>query len=379
MYAYRRALWNRSLPVDCVDGIASVPLSVSRVLAAPFTGTDNIAVVKDFSSVKDSTTIGVICSGEIVESSVVVSPDLIDFGECNVGDYKSASILLTNNSHKFALVVPYFESETISLSRKQVYLEPGQSFRIVIDYVVRVVDPKYSKVITFVNVLNPVSELNVKISAKNVDTFQMLQHDMFYKLYTYSGSKQIILYSKQCMFCQPNLRIFSLRNVYSAELKVKLTADNTKDVSIFVVNNASIECDGEILKAVRWQEEQGGVAERHSDFLLLTKTDAANSEENISAAYSSCFTEIYRCSSDISKAITRSINLQSPLPAGGTGLKQKKEKSQHRDSSSYALSTTDEVDVDVGHRVVSHYKNCYDMFHMVNYFYSLVWLKLSFF
>jgi hypothetical protein len=398
MYAFRRANWDLRMRVSGSAGGEEggrdpAPLSVSRNLAVPFsqvvgtvvgggnTGASEVAVMK--------------CRGRLLVSSVAISPTSINFGECNVGEFKSESITLVNTSDVSALVIPYFESNTITLSIRHVLLKPGQSCRVSIDYVVRVVEPAYSKTITFVNLLNPNAAVKLEIRAKNVDTYQMLLHDIFYKLYTYSNSKQIILYSKQCSFCRPNVRVFSVRNVYSAALQMKLKSDNSREVSIYCLDDVALESDGEVLNALRMQKYAGeahrdargghGHGGKHarldsreadvekSVHSLFPRDDTAAIGDSAVAPVDvmSCLTALYRCSSDVSKAINKTLATETSSSGNGSGNSQHvtntREKAAHRSTSShsYSAGASTEVDIDAEERVVRQYENYFNIFQKI--------------
>jgi hypothetical protein len=186
----------------------------------------------------------IVCISKVKNSIVEVIPNLIDLGECNVGDFKSKVITVTNCGSQPALLIPCFQSNTITLSRKQIYLEPGHSTKINVDYIAYVVDSVYSKAIEFVNLFNPSSRIMLEVRATNVDTRQILFHDIFYKLYTYSGSRQLILYYKNCVINRPNFRLLSLRNVYSEPLTICLKTGNTSEISLYWIRDVAVETDG---------------------------------------------------------------------------------------------------------------------------------------
>lgn len=334
MYAFRRALWARDASLSIKSDstcMKSVPLSVSRNLARPFVD-KNCSTRSDAGDVCTKV-FDMLCTGHLIVSSVAISPTYLNFGECNVGDFKSESIVVINNSTSTAIIVPYFESNTITLSTKYLILKAGQSSRVTIDYVVHVVDSGYSKVIRFINLLDPATEVNLEIRARNVDTCQMLLHDVFYKLNTYSGSKQIILYSKQCVFRRPCLRIFSIRNVYSEVLCMKLTSDDCSEVAIYSLNDVTVEADGDQFKELRTNKsmtkQQGRVIKHqtkswgHERDNMSMESEDPKSKHIINAV--NCFNGLYRLSSDVSKTVDYMIAndslINDSVPQCKTGSK----------------------------------------------------------
>ena len=305
------------------------------------------------------------CYCDLRKSSFSISPAVINFGECNVGDFKTEIVTLVNTSDVTAQIIPYFESGTITLSAKHITLAPGHQFRISINYVVRVVDPSYSKTITFINLMNPINEITLEIKAKNMDAYHMLLHDIFYKLYTYSVGKQVILFSKLCLFMRPNVRIFSVRNVFSEPLDVRLTTDDMMQVSIFCLKNVSIESDGEQLLEIKFNNhgienrmrkspQILNVLETISDNELtgkLSSTESTLSDCDL-ATSSACLTALHECFYDVSKAISNVVSKLSCANEAST-----KEK--------YSIASTNEKDDEIKEKVVRHFEFNFNHFQKV--------------
>lgn len=355
-------------------GLEHAPLSVSRSLVLPFQDTQS--VISSSLVAGNSQKIEMTCSGRLHVSSITISPSTLNFGECNVGDFKSAVVTIVNVSDTNAVIVPYFESNTITLSANHMMIQPGQSRRVSIDYVVRVVDPAYSKTITFVNLLSPTTEVTLEIRAKNVDTCHMLLHDIFYKLYSYSASRQIIMYSKQCVFHRPNIRVFSIRNVFSEALEVKLSSDNAKEVSIYCMNNVIVESDGEVLKAFRSPRGCGsktssalkhalGAGGDEPQQVLFPRDDALVSRDLDTDSLVKCFTSMYKLSSDAARVMDYILVEDELSPTNVVNHFRDRDKSKSL-SHSYSTSIATETNVEVEDRAVRQLDQCYDIFQKVN-------------
>lgn len=353
--------------------LMSAPLSVSRSMAKSF------GELSQFTEDPQCNFFEMKCVGKMLVSLVSISPSTINFGDCNVGDFKSASINLTNISDTLAILVPYFESDTITLSVKHIILKPGQSSRVTIDYVVRIIDPAYSKTIMFVNLLAPLSELKLEIRARNADTHQMLLHDIFYKLYTYSGSRQTILYSSCCMFRCPTVRLFSIRNVFSEPLEMKLTADNGNEVSLFCLENIIIESDGDFLKALKAvkihpfelrqdvasisSSRRNPAREKEKFNASLFKRDdiTVTKDVNVESIVES-ITALYKISSDVSKAVTRMMIKATVNDSGCSPLPGEKGPVYN-----YTNSLISEINGDAEDHVVRQCEQYLDTFQKVKW------------
>ena len=169
-------------------------------------------------------------------SVISVSPAITDLGECNVGEYRAAVFTVTNDSDLPALVFPYVESETLSITEKEVHIPPRQSKQVRFEYVARLVNTDYKRDAVLMNGYNSHGNVSVEVRAKNVDTQQVLLHSMFYKLHTRNTKRQLQVYFDTCLFNVPNVRTFSLRNVYTETLIIEILAmDDSDEVQIFQI------------------------------------------------------------------------------------------------------------------------------------------------
>ena len=63
---------------------------------------------------------------------------------------------------------------------------------------------------------------------------QVLLHSLFYKIKTYNSKRHLQLYFDKCLFDQPNLRMFSIRNLHTAPLRLHITVrDAALDVMLY--------------------------------------------------------------------------------------------------------------------------------------------------
>lgn len=191
---------------------------------------DYAKAVKTFSKI-------IPCRSRTCTSFISVTPSLVDFGECNVGDYRRFSFTVNNESDLPALVLPCVDSESMNIIEKELLIPARQSKVCNIEYVARAVQSSYKKVIMLINVFNSHCNLSVDVKAKNVDTHHVLQHSLFYDLYSRTSKKQLQLYFEECVYNTPNVRLFSIRNIYQELINIEITRNESSDVKIYVIRN----------------------------------------------------------------------------------------------------------------------------------------------
>jgi hypothetical protein len=189
-------------------------------------------------------------SGEVARSCIEVLPKQIDLGECNVGEYRSGAITIKNSSSVDSVILPIVESATITFSRRVVKIKAWGSVTVPFDFVAHDVDASYSKLITLVNLRNPMQPAVVEVRAKNIDSHHILAHSMFYKLYTYISTKQLLVQYDACLFSRPNVKFISVRNIYSSLIRVKLYSQDTASLCVLFCPGISLNADGHIVGAL---------------------------------------------------------------------------------------------------------------------------------
>jgi hypothetical protein len=107
-----------------------------------------------------------------------------------------------------------------------------------VEYVARTVQTSYKKTITLMNVFNSHCNIMIDVRAKNIDTYQVLQHSLFYDIYTRNNKKQLqLLYYDECIYNISNIRLFSIRNIYSKTLNIEIKIKHSNDLKIYLIRN----------------------------------------------------------------------------------------------------------------------------------------------
>lgn len=119
-------------------------------------------------------------------SIVKLSTPELNFGDCNIGSHKSASVDIMNLSDLPALVTSYVTSTVLSFKSnvERVLIPPRQSYRLDIDLVPLKINLNYRKQISIDNFYNKENQQVLEVRAKIMDRHHVLLHSLYYKLHT---------------------------------------------------------------------------------------------------------------------------------------------------------------------------------------------------
>jgi hypothetical protein len=163
------------------------------------------------------------CKSMCCLSYITVSPQLRDLKDCNVGDFYVSTFLVTNHSDLETRIKPYVESETLSIPMDQNFvIPPKESISVRFDYVAQLENTDYHRRIIFLNENNAVNHQMLEVRARNIDTQQVLQHSLFYKIFTGNKKQQLQIYYDVCLLNMPNVRTFRIRNTTSQPIHMQI-------------------------------------------------------------------------------------------------------------------------------------------------------------
>jgi hypothetical protein len=179
------------------------------------------------------------CRARCCTSLISAKPQILELGECNIGDLKSASFEITNDSDLPATILPVVESGSLDLLEKEIFIPPRQSKQCHFEFVARAVEDNYSKRITLLNIFNSHSNVQVEIRAKTVDTHQVLEHSALYKIVTKNNKKQLQVYFENCISNMPNMRTFTIHNLCQRDLTFGFNVPQhpNTDMEIYALNS----------------------------------------------------------------------------------------------------------------------------------------------
>lgn len=191
-----------------------------------------------------------------------MSSSIYDFGECSVGEIYKAVIYIKNISAIPAIMIPYVESQSLLLSKSHhevstdrysttLILLPEETRAIHFEYTALLENTNYKREVIIFNSNNPSNHLVIEFHAKNIDTHQVLQHSLYYKISGVNTRKkennmmkangksmkeqtteqvqmniqrQLHLYFNRATYNMPNIRTFRIRNIQAHPIILEISS-----------------------------------------------------------------------------------------------------------------------------------------------------------
>jgi hypothetical protein len=143
---------------------------------------------------------------------------------------------------------------------------PRSLRQVILEYVAREENVHYRREVFVYNDFNRI-ELTVK--AKNVDKHQVLLHSQLYKIRTYNTKRVLQVHFDKCLLNMPNIRLFSIQNLYPGLLQFQIVPMDCCDLSVFKVDeeNGSATHESESLS-------ETGVRQHKAAFSRETALDS---------------------------------------------------------------------------------------------------------
>lgn len=193
-------------------------------------------------------------------SIISAQPSCINLGECSIGEYYTAEFTITNLSDLPALVFPFVNNETIGITKKEVHIPPRDQTKVQIDYVPKVISSDYYREVYLYNAYHPASSPRLEVKAKHIDSNQILSHSIFYKILTRNKRRQLQIYFDRAFYNCPSVRIFSIRNIFTEPLRLRLKSCDPYEISVYAYgSNTSItipkiEGKSQYIEDLKWGE-----------------------------------------------------------------------------------------------------------------------------
>ncbi|GLD94924.1 hypothetical protein PINS_up003549 [Pythium insidiosum] len=165
-------------------------------------------------------------------SIVTATPSILHLGDCNIGELKSSSCMLTNHSELPTVVKPLVTSKVIStVPNDEITLGPKQSLELKIEIIPRKINPNYSRLISIMNMKNKANIPQVCVRSSNMDAHHVIYHSLFYKLLT--PSKSAFLNFDHVVVNSIGIQVFDLENITSAPLQLSLVSSDPARLRLF--------------------------------------------------------------------------------------------------------------------------------------------------
>ncbi|EPB92695.1 hypothetical protein HMPREF1544_00424 [Mucor circinelloides 1006PhL] len=171
------------------------------------------------------------CKAKTCTSFVSVTPQLIDFGDTDVGTQKSQSISITNLSEICAHVELVFESKVISCTQGELLIQPKSTVELKLDIYPRKINTSYKRQIKLVNYLNRENDQIIEVCSRNVDNHKVTFHSLFYQLLTPTGANYLDF--GPIALNSPAIRTCTLINVKDAPLLLGISTSLPEEIVLY--------------------------------------------------------------------------------------------------------------------------------------------------
>ncbi|RLN55483.1 hypothetical protein BBJ28_00019026, partial [Nothophytophthora sp. Chile5] len=167
-------------------------------------------------------------------SMVTVTPSILHLGDCNIGELKSSSCMLTNHSELPTVVKPLVTSKVIStVPNDDMTLGPKQSTELKIEIIPRKTNPNYSRLISIINMKNKSNIPQICVRSSNMDAHHVIYHSLFYKLLT--QSKSAFLNFDHVAINSVGIQVFDLENITNAPLHLNIQSSAPSKVRLYCI------------------------------------------------------------------------------------------------------------------------------------------------
>ncbi|CAI5728749.1 unnamed protein product [Peronospora destructor] len=169
-------------------------------------------------------------------SIVTVTPSILHLGDCNIGELKSSSCILTNHSELPTVVKPLVMSKVIStVPNDDMMLGPKQSTELKIEIIPRKTNPNYSRLVSIANMKNKSNVPQICVRSSNMDAHHVIYHSLFYKLLTQSRSA--FLNFEQVTINSVGVQVFDLENITNAPLHLNIGSSAPSKLRLYCMKH----------------------------------------------------------------------------------------------------------------------------------------------
>ncbi|CAI5704686.1 unnamed protein product [Peronospora effusa] len=169
-------------------------------------------------------------------SIVTVTPSILHLGDCNIGELKSSSCMLTNHSELPTVVKPLVTSKVIStVPNDDMMLGPKQSIELKIEIIPRKTNPNYSRLVSITNMKNKSNVSQICVRSSNMDAHHVIYHSLFYKLLTQSRSA--FLNFEQVTINSVGVQVFDLENITNAPLHLNIGSSAPSKLRLYCMKH----------------------------------------------------------------------------------------------------------------------------------------------
>ncbi|KAG0354586.1 hypothetical protein BG005_006346 [Podila minutissima] len=172
------------------------------------------------------------CKARACTSFVTFEPKAIDFGDTDVGHYKSLPIKLINQSELPATVQLDFQSKVLNCTPSgAITIPPKSGTELKLEIYPRKVNPDYRKQLTLFNLTNRANDQIIEVRSTNIDKNRVTFHSLFYRV-LYPGGSNFLDFGT-VFVGGVSLRMLTISNFTKNWLTLEVTTSLNGELSIY--------------------------------------------------------------------------------------------------------------------------------------------------
>ncbi|KAG0014000.1 hypothetical protein BGZ81_000714, partial [Podila clonocystis] len=172
------------------------------------------------------------CKARACTSFVTFEPKAIDFGDTDVGHYKSLPIKLINQSELPATVQLDFQSKVLNCTPSgAITIPPKSGTELKLEIYPRKVNPDYRKQLTLFNLTNRANDQIIEVRSTNIDKNRVTLHSLFYRV-LYPGGSNFLDFGT-VFVGGVSLRMLTISNFTKNWLTLEVTTSLNGELTIY--------------------------------------------------------------------------------------------------------------------------------------------------
>ncbi|KAF9353671.1 hypothetical protein BGX34_011443 [Mortierella sp. NVP85] len=172
------------------------------------------------------------CKSRACTSFVTIEQTSLDFGDTDVGAFKSLPLKLTNQSEIPATVQLHFKSKVLHCTPSgAVTIPPKSNTELKLDIYPRKVNPDYRKQLTLFNLTNRANDQIIEVRSTNIDRHRVTFHSLFYRV-LYPGGSNFLDFGT-VVVGGIGLRTIAISNFTRKWLKLQVTTSLSGELAVY--------------------------------------------------------------------------------------------------------------------------------------------------
>ena len=165
-------------------------------------------------------------------SFIEVTPQVVHFGDADVGTLKSASLQISNCSEIPARIRLGFVSKILNAVRDEIVIPARQHIEVKLDIYPRKFNPDYHKQVAVMNLLNSDNDRVIEVYSTNIDKQRVTFHSLFYHILTPTSTNFIDFGS--VVLNAFSVRCLTIQNISRKSLALEISSSMPEEIKIFM-------------------------------------------------------------------------------------------------------------------------------------------------